>query len=338
MKFSQLQQLITTQWSDANASSRDIFFIQSAPGIGKSALAHTVAQALNFDHVAEINASLLDIPDLAGLALLNGDSDVLQFKKSPLLAPLQGEGRNLCIWEEIPDAPMAMQNLACRVMYDGEINGMQISPNTYHLLLGNRSTDKSGAGRVSTKLTGRVDVLEMEPDLDDFVNWYMAQPNSNPVGAQFLRFKPDLFCKFDPDAPLGINPTPRTWERAFRTSDALPADLHFAKVRGAVGEGPAAEYAAFRKIYNALISFEDIIMNPKGVPLPTDLSAQYAIVGSLSHHTTPQNVERVADFVERIPPSFGVMYWQDTLKRTPAVKGTKAFIKWATSAGNVILN
>jgi hypothetical protein len=58
----------------------------------------------------------------------------------------------------------------------------------------------------------------------------------------------------------------------------------------------------------------------------------------VSHNTTAGNVERVAQFVERLPSDFGVMYWQDTIKKTPAVKATKTFIKWATSAGNVVLS
>lgn len=340
MKFSQLQSLISTQWTDAD-NSRDIFFVQSAPGIGKSALAHAIAAdpALGFDNVAEINASLMDTPDLAGLALM-GDtgSDVLQFKKPPLLAPLQNpDHRNLVIWEEVPDSNIAMQNLVARWAYDGEVNGMRLSPNTFHLMLGNRSKDKSGAGRVSTKLSNRVCVLEMDPDLDDWVDWALAA-NIDPVGVQFLRFRPNLFCEFNPDAHMGINPTPRAWERVFRTSPRLPTDLYFNKAKGEVGEGPAAEYAAFRKIYESLISFEEIVMNPTGVKIPSDLSAQFAIVGSISHKANPQNIERVAEFVERLPSDFGVMFWKDTLKRTPAIKSTKPFIKWATSSNNVLLS
>jgi len=335
MRFSQLQQLISTQWAEGR--SRDIFFVQSEPGIGKSALAHLLATTGGFDNVAEINASLLDTPDLAGLALLNGDSDVLQFKKPPLLAPLQGDGRNLVIWEEISDSNIGMQNLVARWAYDGNVNGMFLSPNTFHLMLGNRSKDKSGAGRVSTKLSNRVCVLEMEANLDDWVDWALAN-NVNPIGIQFLRFKPNLFSAFNPDAPLGINPTPRAWTRAFATSDNLPTDLYFNKVKGEVGEGPAAEYTAFRKIYQSLVSFEDIVMNPTGVKIPSDLSAQFAIVGSVAHNVTVGNIDRVAEFVARLPSDFGVMFWNDAMRKTPALKATKPFIKWASSATNVLMN
>jgi len=50
------------------------------------------------------------------------------------------------------------------------------------------------------------------------------------------------------------------------------------------------------------------------------------------------NVERVAQFIERMATDFGVMYWHDVIRKTPAIKNSKPFIKWATAAGNIILN
>jgi hypothetical protein len=114
--------------------------------------------------------------------------------------------------------------------------------------------------------------------------------------------------------------------------------LYFNKVKGEVGEGPAAEYTAFRKIWQSLVSFEDIVMNPSSVKIPSDLSAQFAIVGSVAHNVTPGNIERVAEFVDRLPSDFGVMFWNDAMRKTPALKATKPFIRWASSSANVIMN
>lgn len=337
MKFSDLFSTIKTQWLDGGPD--DIFFVQSEPGIGKSALAKSLGadRELGFDNVVDLNPSLLDTPDLAGIYLLGDEAQYLKSKHNEQIWRCR-DGRNLIIWEEVPDSNIAMQNLVARWAYDHNVNGLTLSRDTFHIMLGNRSKDKSGAGRVSTKLANRVCVMEMEANLDDWVNDFAMPGNVNPIGIQFLRYKPDLFCKFDPDAPLGTNPTPRAWTRAFRTSERLDSLKYFEKIKGEVGEGPAAEFTAFRKIYIGLVSVEDIIMNPTGVKIPEDLSALYATVGHTSYHTTLGNVERISQFIERLPSDFSVMYWQDTLKRTPQVKTTKSFIKWATSAGNVILS
>lgn len=313
---------------------RTTMFISGSPGCGKSALGYDLAKQFPFDNVVDLNLSLLDTPDVAGLALLNGDSDVLSFKKSPMVAPLQ-TGFNLLIMDEFADATPAMQNLGRRLMWTREVNGLRISPETYVICMSNRTTDKSGAGRVSGKVKNAVSQFTMVSNLDDWVDWAMDN-NIDPIEIQFLRFKPDLLDKYDADADC--SPTPRQWELVNRVPTTLPADLYFADVASKVGEGPAAEYVAFRKIFASLISPEEVVMNPTGVKVPTDLSAQYAIVGSLSNFTNVGNVERVATFMNRLPSDFEVMYWQDSIKRAPALKTTKAFIKWATSNGNVVLS
>jgi hypothetical protein len=228
-----------------------------------------------------------------------------------------------------------MQNLGRRIIWNREVNGLKLSDRTHVITMGNRSIDKSGAGRMSGKVKTAVTRLAMESNLEDWVDWAL-NANIDPVLIQFLRFKPNLLDMYSADAE--VCPTPRQWELVNKVPTTLPLHLFHADVSGKVGEGAAAEYAAFRKIYQALVSFEDIVMNPTGVAIPKDLSAQYAIVGSVAHNVTAQNIERVTKFIERMPSDFGVMFWQDSIKKTPAIKTTKPFIQWATSAGNVILN
>lgn len=313
---------------------RTTMFVSGSPGCGKSALGSELATMFPFDNVVELNLSLLDTPDVAGLALLNNDSDVLSFKKSPLLAPLQS-GFNLLIMDEYADATPSMQNLGRRLLWTGEVNGLRTSRTTFKICMSNRTTDKSGAGRVSGKVKNAVSQFTMVSNLDDWTDWALGA-NLDPVLIQFLRFKPDLLDKYDPDADC--SPTPRQWDLVNSVPTALPNDLFFADVASKVGEGPAAEYTAFRKIFASLISPEEVVMNPTGVRIPSDLSAQFAIVGSLSNFTNTGNVERVATFMSRMPTDFEVMYWMDTIKRAPVVKTSKAFINWATRNGNVVLS
>jgi hypothetical protein len=315
--------------------TKTVISIEGEPGIAKTALAYNLQKKYGFDHFIDLNFSLLDVPDVAGLALLGADGEALTFKYPEAMLKLRN-GRNFLLIDEAPDSTMLMQNLARRLLWTREVNGVRLSDETFIMLTGNRSKDKSGAGKMSGKVKTAVTRLEMEANLDDWVEWALTDGNIDPVLIQFLRFKPNLLQAYNADAE--VCPTCRQWELVNKVPVALPTNLFFADVAGKVGEGPAAEYAAFRKIYAALVSFEDIVMNPKGVKIPTDLSAQYAIVGSVAHNTTPQTIERVAEFVERMPSDFGIMFWQDSIKKTPALKTTKPFIKWATSSSNVILN
>jgi hypothetical protein len=209
-----------------------------------------------------------------------------------------------------------------------------VSDQTYLITMGNRTTDKSGAGRMSGKVKNAVTQLEMESNLDDWVEWALTS-NIDPVLIQFLRFKPDLLDKYDPDE--AASPTPRQWELVNRVPTALPQGLFFEDVKGKVGKGPAVEYTSFRKIYESLVSFDDVIADPDKVQVPTDLSAQYAIIGSLAHRTTVDNLDRVVRYVDRMKPNFVLMFWMDTMRKTPAVKFTKTFITWASGPGRALL-
>jgi hypothetical protein len=336
MKFSDIKTILKAHILAGD--TRTVPIILGSPGCGKSALGYELAKdpELGFEHFDDLNFSVLDTPDAAGLALIGDQSsDALKFKYPPQLARMR-TGRNLLILDEIGDSVMAMQNLARRWQWNREVNGCRLSDETFIIMMSNRSKDKSGAGRLSGKIKNAVTQYTLESNLDDWVNNFAMPHGKNPLLIQFLRFRPGLLDMYDPDADC--SPTPRQWDLVDLVPSTLPTDLFFADVAGKVGEGPAAEFTAFRKIYLSLVSFEDVVLSPKGTPIPEDLAALYATVGSLAHNTTVGNVDRVAEYVDRLSPDFGVMYWMDTWKKTPAVKGTKAFVKWATANANVVMN
>jgi len=314
------------------------YLVLGKPGGGKSALAMDIVRSSGGtpENTVVFTPSLRDPVDVLGTPRNNGE--VTEWVPPTEFYKLRdGVGKCFLIIEELTDASIAMMNAMCRIVLDKYAGDLALSQELYIVGTGNRTEDKSGANRLSTKLGNRLNVQEFDENLDAWVDWAL-NTGIDPVLIQFVRFKPNLLSDFDPNRPFGINPTPRQWEKVSFAAPMPNDGLYFTNIKGLVGEGAAAEYAAFRKIYASLISFEEVVMNPTGVAIPKDLSAQYAIVGSISHNTTPANVDRVSQFVERLPSDFGVMFWQDTIRKTPAVKMTKPFIKWATGSGNVVMN
>lgn len=338
-KFSAISSIVTKTWS-VKGGNKIPFLILGKPGGGKSAMAMQVVKSLggNDDNTVVFTPSLRDPVDVLGTPNNNGDFTrwvpPAEFYK---LRHVEGDDSDkFLVVEELTDAQVGMMNAMCRIFHDGFAGDLRLTSNLHIIATGNRTEDKSGANRLTTKLGNRLCVMDFDENLDDWVDWALDR-NIDPVLIQFVRFKPSLLSDFDPNRPYGINPTPRQWEKVSMACSApLDTTELFELCKGLVGEGAAAEFAAFRKIYQSLVSFDDIVMNPEKVKIPSDLSAQYAIVGSVSHNVTPATIERVAVFVDRLPTDFGVMFWQDTLRRTPAIKTSKPFIKWATSAGNVL--
>jgi len=144
-----------------------------------------------------------------------------------------------------------------------------------------------------------------------------------------------LLSDFDPNR--NINPTPRTWEFANEVDTTLPSALYYENIAGCVGEGAAAEYTGFKRIFENLPNIESILMNPSKAAVPTDPAVLYALTGALAHKVSKDNFDRVAEYVDRLTPDFQVMCIFDAQKLKPEIRNTKAFMQWAVKNANVLL-
>jgi hypothetical protein len=327
MKFSDIKTSIVSQFSRTN---KIVAYIEGAPGGGKSALALDIGRELGFDKVIQFFASLRDPVDLLGTP--RNDGEVTRWIPPAELAQLS-RGRNLLIVEELPDSLTPMQNALCGAFHDRRINDLRFSDETYFIATGNRTKDKSGANRLVSKLRGRVRTYEFVENIDDWSEWAL-DAGIDPVLIQFLRFRPNLLSDFDPDK---ICPTPRNWERVNYIDPELPTDIYFANVAGDVGEGAAAEFTSFRRIYEGLPNIDALLMNPARAEVPTDPAVLYALTGALAHRVSKDNFDRVSEYVSRIAPEFQVMCVQDAMKLCPEIKTTKAFVAWAVANSNVMM-
>lgn len=309
------------------------YLVKGPPGGGKSALAFDLAKDpdLQFDKDIVFNAALRDPVDMMGTPRNSGQ--VTEWVPPKELFALT-EGRNLFIIEELNDCATPMQNGLCCIIHDGKLNDLVLSDETLIIATGNRTQDKSGAQRLTTKLANRMRIKEFDTNLDDWCDWALAH-NITPVMIQFLRFKPNLLHDFSPDREL--NPTPRSWERAAQVPEDLPHDLFFDEIKGDVGEGAAAEYTGFRKIYMELPDIAGIIMNPSKAKVPHDPAVLYALTGALAHRVSEDNFDRVTEYTSRMPADFQVMCVNDALKLCPGIKKTKAFVKFAVENANLLM-
>lgn len=339
MKYSDLYTSIAAQFAVTNQVA---YLLKGPPGGGKSALAFAMGKEgvarkpggalIPFDNVVVFNASLRDPVDMMGTPRNNGE--VTEWVPPKELYTLT-KGRNLFIIEELNDCATPMQNGLCCIIYDRKLNDLVLSPETFIIATGNRTQDKSGAQRLTTKLANRMRIKDFDVNLDDWCDWALSK-GINPIMIQFLRFKPNLLLDFSPDREL--NPTPRSWERAALVPETLPDTLFFDEIRGDVGDGAAAEFTAFRRIYMNLPNIDDIIMNPEKAKVPKDDPAVlYALTGALAHRVSEDNFDRVAKYTSRMPPDFYVMCINDALKLCPKIKTTKAFVEFAVKNANLLL-
>lgn len=332
MKYSNIKTSIVSQFK---ATNHVVPFLLGAPGGGKSACARDALRTLGFteENTVEFVASLRDPVDVLGTP--NNTGEYTKWVPPEEFYKLrQGVGRCALLLEELSDAPVPMQNALCGVIYDRRAGQLQLSDQLFIIATGNRTEDKSGANRITSKLAGRARRFDFTENVDDWTEWALDN-NIDPVLIQFLRFRPNLLSDFDPNR--FANPTPRTWERVSMIPTDLPPELYFDNVAGDVGEGAAAEYTGFRRIHDSLPPIESVLLDPKGADVPTDPATKYALCGALARKATKDNFDRVHTYLSRMEPEFNVMTVRDAIKLQPGIKASRSFVEWATKHAEVLM-
>lgn len=334
MRYSHILQSITAQFQ-ATGGNKVVPFILGAPGGGKSACAREAVRALGIpeERVVEFTASLRDPVDVLGTPDNKGEftrwtppEEFYRIRK--------GKGPSALILEELSDAPVPMQNALCGVIYDRRAGNLNLSDELYIVATGNRTEDKSGANRITSKLAGRTRRFDFTENVDDWTEWALDN-NIRTELIQFLRFRPGLLSEFDPNR--FANPTPRTWERVSLIPDSLPTELYYDNCAGEVGEGAAAEFTGFKRIFEGLPNIDGLLLDPANANVPTEPAVLYALTGALARKATKDNFDRITTYVNRLSPEFGVMCVKDSLRFSPSIQMSRAFNEWAAKNAAVLM-
>jgi hypothetical protein len=337
MRYSALHQSITANFKSTN---RIVPYVTGKPGGGKSALGRQIAREMGVkeEHYTEFNASLRDPVDVLGVPDTHGEYTAwkppIEFFRLRATNVRGDDAPRFLNLEEFSDATVPMQNALCRVIEDRYAGELRLHHNLYIYANGNRTEDKSGAQRMTTKLMMRVQELEFETNLDDWCEWALDAGIQVPI-IQFLRFKPNQLHDFVADRRQ--NPCPRQWEKVSLIDVSLPSELYMGNVAGLVGEGAAAEYTGFLRIFRGLPDIDGILMHPDKGEVPKDPAVLYALTGALAHRASEDNFDRLARYSNRLPVDFQVMLVSDAAKLAPKVKQTKAFVDWAVKNSNVLV-
>ena len=309
--------------------------IEGSPGLGKTQI---VAQSAKDMGIAfyHFHAPTMQPEDFA-IPAPNASRTAIDFLINSRF-PVEGsdhpdEGRILI--DEAPQGDNSIQKTIANLVQEREIYGRKLKPGWSIAMTGNRSQDRAGANRILSHLRNRVTTLEFEASLDDWCNWALDH-DVRPELISFVRFKPGLLNDFDPQRD--INPTPRAWaEGVSPIIDNVPAEAEFEVIKGAVGEGAAAEFVGFLKIARKLPNIDVLLMQPDKADVPTEPSVRYAIAGAIAHRASEDNFDRVMTYARRLPPDFTVLTVLDSIRKCPDVQNTKAFTDWAIKDGAKVL-
>ena len=295
-------------------------------GLGKTSIVQSAAEELGIDFV-DLRLSQYDAGELGGFPILKDD---VMFRSRPHFLPTTGEG--ILFLDELPQAPIANQNIAAQLVNEGSIGEHVLGEGWTVICAGNGMAMRAGTNAMPTHLKDRLTHLEIEPHLDDalaFLNLAGVRPEI--VG--FLRFKPDQLSKFD--KAVNACPSPRSWHKASEVLDMKLSELaeHYALI-GTLGQGATADFTAFLRVYRELPDPELPLKDPMAAPIPTDPSVKYAVCASIAYRVNKANAKNFMTYISRFPEQeFGAFAVKSALARFPALKMEPSLRDWIRTGG-----
>jgi len=280
-----------------------VFFL-GKPGIGKSALSRIVGRLLGPEAVIVRRELTGHLPeDMSGLPFREGN--FTKFCPPEFLAKLaKGSGPNgsnpkgVLVLEDITQASRSVQVACFQLVQERSMGEIELSPDVRIILTGNRASDKAGARELPSPLRNRVMLLDLQPDVEEWMSWAGAQGLPGVVGG-FLHWRPQFFAQ-TPDQACKQNSqfaTPRAWENVGWMYDTA---VDFGKgsltplleaSSGLVGCGVATEFVAFVKRIKDLPDPKAILDNPEKVmPVPpTEPDKLVALATALGEYAAKES-------------------------------------------------
>lgn len=135
-------------------------------------------------------------------------------------------------------------------------------------------------------------------------------------------------------------PSPRSWEFVSRILDSLDSQsntsIEHEVIAGAVGTGAATEFSAFLRTFRELPNIDAILLKPLQELVPENAAAQYAVASALARCASDTNFDRICLYLNRLPTEFRVLCVRDATLRTPTIRSTAGYTRWAVDNHHAI--
>lgn len=333
--------LVNTIATIAGNNPKQATMIWGPPGCGKS---HAATQGLPkalgipLEAVRMFRPSNHDPVDVTGLPVIQQPTTEDGVVRTTWVTPdflhevnalAEQHGRAVFVLDELNQSTPMMFNALNGILLDRCTPNWKAHDGVIIVATGNRQTDRAASNRMPSHTSNRVWHGDMESDLKGWVRWAMGAGLPMWVVA-FLQFRPGLLNAFDPDKRE--NPTERTWEMVARAAGRdLPSEMTLPLAKGFVGEGPAAELSAFRRVMEQMPNPDGVLLDPSNAPIPEGPSAMFAMCGAMAERASKAMFENIITYVSRMPTEFTVLAVRNCYQNKPEISQTRAFIEWVSA-------
>jgi len=309
--------------------------VTGSPGGGKTQTVQQVAKELGC-HFIQRHLPTMPVEDL-GVPMI--DKPQLYYKL-PDWFPAKGstwddgKGGILC-FDDRNQAGNDLQKAMANLQQERELHGVPMADNWMIISTGNRVKDRAGASKTLAHLANRETELPFDTHLADWTDWAITS-GVKQVVVMFVNFRPALLHDCNPSID-GADPTPRSWvEGVSNVIGVVPPEAEYECFKGAVGEGAAAEFVGFMRIYRELPNPDTVLLNPLKADVPEGSATLYALSGALAERVTQKTMANLCLYIARMPAEFSVLCMSTAVKRDAELANTEAFNKWSVDQQQVL--
>lgn len=304
----------------------DPVMLWGAPGVGKTDTAHQIG-AETKRNVVVMHLNLREPVDMRGIPVPDPVTGTTRWYKPDELPQVARDGeRGILFLDEINTCSQQMMAVAYSLVLERKVGEYTLPPGWVVMAAGNRMSDRAAVVRMSTALSNRFAHHDVRPDVEAWADW----ANKNDIAPElvaFIRLRRELLHVM-PTNGQNTFPTPRSWARCSKYVHA-PAEHRLRLFASLVGDAYAAELDGFIDLYRSMGSLADIIKAPTTAKLPTEPSARYAVCTGLARMATRENFAAIVTYAERLPRELQILIVHDITTRTPTLKNTPTYGKWA---------
>jgi len=366
MKINEAKALIKTNVKLAQDGDYVSTELVSGPGMGKSAINEQAAGELSVELNCDVSyipffLSTVEPPDVRGFGVpektATGERRMV-YTKAPWMPGgtngwiFSADGKGGYTKRRAKDgevAPVGILNLdefrqagtdtqkpAAELFLNRRVGESYLPEGYVVTACSNRESDRSGVQRELAFITNRRCVIKIEPSLDSWLMWAEKEA-INPLAIAFARTKPGLvFADTIPEKP-GPFCTPRSLVLCSQYIGKVDMATFTECAMGYIGEGAAGEFVAFLRVAEQLPKFEDIVKDPKNVPVPSRPDASYAAMQMIAHRVDDNTAVAAFTYLSRMSKEFQVAGLRGTFRRVPGVCRSPDFAAWLRDNKNLVM-
>lgn len=296
-----------------------------------------------------ITMSQYDAPDLRGMPQIVKEKDIQTTRFFPT-EELPREGQGIIFFDEMNLADETVRAAMYQYILEGRLSNLPVTPGFWKVAASNNEEDFCAVNSSSLALLSRFSHLEIDPEVEEFVRYFLEKGADARVIGYLTNFPEDVFPKVWDEKLLAkkANPFPRMWETSSSLIKSITGDtaadynLMQDLVGSCVGAEVATRFVAYCKMTDKL-DIPALIKNPKPqlekiMQSNEKASLMYAVISSLSSFWFKRNKSLVAKKVVEIgsilPPEFSVAFFKMVLnKRTNELTAHPDFDKLLKKLG-----